>query len=93
MGFTVKKRKKIMKAITKLFNAEIIVRAIAALGYAPITVPSSIANGICMLPASHEPLDSRLHRMASQFGLRWELHTDLDLNCYGNTYGVWILES
>ena len=81
-----------MNAITKLLDAAVIVRAIAALGYAPITVPSSVPNGICMLPASHEPLDSRLHRMAHQFGCKWELHTDLDLNCYGNTYGVWILE-
>ena len=81
-----------MKAITKLLNAATIVRAIAALGYAPITVPSEIPTGICMLPASHEPLDNRLHNMAEQFGLQWNLHTDLDVNCYGNTYGVWILE-
>ncbi len=82
-----------MNAITKLLSAEVIVRAIAALGYAPITVPAEIINGICMLPASPEQLDYRLHNLASQFGLSWELHTDLDLNCYGNTYGVWVLTS
>jgi len=81
-----------MKAITKLLDAATIVRAIAALGYAPITVPSEVPTGICMLPASREPLDYRLHNMAKQFGCQWNQRTDLDLNCYGNTYGVWILE-
>jgi hypothetical protein len=76
-----------MNVITKLLDAKTITLAIRALGFAPVTVPSHIANGICMLPASHEQLDHRLQTMAHQFGCTWELHTDLD-----DSYGYWILE-
>jgi hypothetical protein len=88
MGFTVKKRKKIMNILGTLATHEIIIRAIRALGHAPYTVPADIINGITMIVATHEPIDHRLTVMANQFGFKWELHTFDD-----NVYGHWVLES
>lgn len=82
-----------MNVITTLLDATIITLSIRALGHSPITVPSHIANGICMLPASHEQLDYRLHNMAHQFGCTWELHTfGPEYKGLDDTYGYWILE-
>jgi hypothetical protein len=76
-----------------MINAEMIVLAIRALGFAPVTVPSHIPNGVCMLPAKHGQLDHRLHTMAEQFGGSWELHTfGSEYRGLDNSYGYWILE-
>jgi hypothetical protein len=82
-----------MKAITKVIDAEIITRAIRALGHSPVSVPAHIPNGICMLPAKHGQLDHRLHTLAAQFGLTWELHTfGPEYVGLDQSYGYWILE-
>lgn len=77
-----------MNVLGKTVNAEILIRAVRALGHAPYTVPSNIPDGICMIVATHEPIDHRLNALAAQFGMHWELHTFDD-----NVYGHWVLES
>jgi len=77
-----------MNHLGNLASSEMITRAVRALGHAPYTVPSEIINGICMIVATHEPIDHRLHVMASQFGMQWELHTFDE-----NRYGHWVLTS
>lgn len=82
-----------MNVITKLLDAKVITLAIRALGFTPVSVPAHIPNGICMLPATHEQLDHRLHTMAHQFGCKWELHTfGPEYKGLDNSYGYWILE-
>ncbi len=77
-----------MNTLGKVVNADILTRAVRALGFTVYTVPAHIINGITMIEATHEPIDHRLHVLAHQFGMQWELHTLDD-----NRYGHWVLTS
>lgn len=72
-----------------MIDHKLLTNAIRALGFTPITCPTHIPNGLCMITASADPLDARLETLGHQFGLTWELET------FGRQfgYGYWVLTS
>ena len=71
-------------------KAKTLTAAVRALGFTPMTVPTHIPNGVCMIAAKsgERVAPAKLRTLAAQFGMTWELHTIDD-----NFYGHWVLES